>query len=100
MLKKCIGMINGALNDFKHVDHSVGIECVAAVHRRHHHVDPTHVIKLLLRQRVMQVPQMGDAESRNFKDENRIAVALGAPVPLANVGRHIGDAYLVATQMS
>ena len=68
---------------------------IVAVDRRHHDVDAADLVELLLRQRVMQMPEMGDAHIGDLEDEDRIAVALGAAVPVADIGRHVAHAHVL-----
>ncbi len=69
------------LQRMQHLDHAVEIERKIAVHRHHHHVDAADFVELLLRQRVVQMAEMGDAQIGHLEDEDRIAVPLGAAVP-------------------
>jgi len=62
----------------QHLDHAFEIERVGAVDRHQHDIDAADLVQLLLRQRVMQVAEMRDAQVRHLVDEDRVAVALRA----------------------
>jgi hypothetical protein len=79
----------------QHLDHSVGVERIAAVDRHQHHVDAAKLSEMLGRERVMQVTQVGDAEIGCFEHKDGVAVALGAAAPVADVRDHVADANVV-----
>ena len=62
----------------QHLDHAFEVERRAAVDRHQHDVDAADLVELLLRQRVMQMAEMRDAQVRDLEDEDRVAVALRA----------------------
>ena len=78
----------------EHLHHAVEVERETAVDRRHHHVEPADVVKLLLREGVMQMAEMGDAQVGDLENEDRIAIALGAAAPVADVGRHVAHPHV------
>ena len=83
----------------EHLHHAVEVEGVIAVDRRHDHVDAPNLVELLLRERVMKMPEMSDAHIRDLEDEDRVAVALGAAAPVANVSRHVAHAHIAVFQI-
>ena len=78
----------------EHLDHAFEIKRQVAIDRHHYRVDAADIVELLLIERVMQMPEMGDTHICHLENEDRIAVPLGAAVPGADVGRHIAHAHV------
>src|SRR3974390_1815294 len=70
-------------------EHAVEGECEVPIHRHQYHVDATDLIELLLRERVMQMAEVRDAQVADLEDKDRIGVPLGAAGPGANIGGYI-----------
>jgi len=72
-----------------------------AVDRRKHHIHLADGREMLRRQRVVKMPEMGDAEPGGLEDEDRIAVELRAALAPAatNVGGHVAHAQVAFLQV-
>jgi hypothetical protein len=64
------------------------------VHRHHHDIDAADLIELLLRERVVQMAEMRDAQTGDFEDEDRIAVPFGAAFERTDIGRNVAHAHV------
>jgi len=85
----------------QHFHHAVEIKRITAVDGRHDHVHAADLVKLLLRQRMMQMSEMRDAQIGNLEDKDRVAVTLGrgAAVEAPDIGRHVAHPHVAIFQV-
>ena len=76
--------------DFNHV---VLVECPGAVDRHHDDVDRPEFGEVGLRQRVMQMAEMGDAQISDLEDKDGVSVIARA-AEFSDISRNIVDAHI------
>src|SRR5262249_32404588 len=69
-----------------HLHHTFQIHRKAAVYGDKQNVDVAYIVELLLRQGVVKMTQMSDAQASHVKDEDRITVSLGTANPIPDIG--------------